>query len=614
MKDPIQNFLFKIQELTFELIKEYSAYIRDHKIAISNLLFDIENHYATYPEACDSYSRLGCILMYQNKHQQALDLFEKDANLNKQTWWLQIRYAACMAHLDDIDSAVQLVKDIYRNHTTATNGFSALAIVLSSHNKTEDAIKMLRLDLDNARITPGFRLNAAVLLFKANHQDEAIQQVIKAYELDLSLKNGFARLGHECYISRNNSDAEQFYTREIQAKRISPSYLLKYADLLISMDQYERAIEAVERACNEEKSFLHRFAHIANNFYSNMNYEGALLFYKKADSMDHLSARDRIIYAKLLAREGRWGQAANNVQKAYNDRSKTAAFLHENITTRTIISNIQSTYGEHVSIADQWDYLEYLQLSKDSIEDPVPILNSELYISCIRDALIQFREIVLLENYYFKSDSSSPVIIDGGGNFGMAVAYFKWLYPDASITVFEPHPDNYALCEKNIQHNKWHNVMVYPYALMDSTGKVSFNILNEIPMGSGVTSRLCDALPQLTSNSIEVECRTLSEFITDSVDYLKLDIEGAEARVFLQCVDYLHHVHAGFIEYHYAFNEKCNFLSELLDVLERKGLYYHITEPSSNSFRLPLNGIIMTEERHWSASIFWHRTNEERSQ
>jgi FkbM family methyltransferase len=43
-----------------------------------------------------------------------------------------------------------------------------------------------------------------------------------------------------------------------------------------------------------------------------------------------------------------------------------------------------------------------------------------------------------------------PVIIDCGGNIGLSVLYFKYLFPNSVITVFEPSPPVFEILKENI--------------------------------------------------------------------------------------------------------------------------------------------------------------------
>lgn len=69
-----------------------------------------------------------------------------------------------------------------------------------------------------------------------------------------------------------------------------------------------------------------------------------------------------------------------------------------------------------------------------------------------------FRDIFIRKDYYFETKSSSPYIIDGGGNIGMSVLFFKYLYPSSRIAVFEPSPSIFEVLKKNIEINKLQGV------------------------------------------------------------------------------------------------------------------------------------------------------------
>src|SRR6266849_7966185 len=63
-----------------------------------------------------------------------------------------------------------------------------------------------------------------------------------------------------------------------------------------------------------------------------------------------------------------------------------------------------------------------------------------------RDGLkLLYSEIFARQNYEFTSTRKNPVILDCGANIVMATFYFKWLYPQAQITSFEPDPATFQV-------------------------------------------------------------------------------------------------------------------------------------------------------------------------
>jgi hypothetical protein len=73
----------------------------------------------------------------------------------------------------------------------------------------------------------------------------------------------------------------------------------------------------------------------------------------------------------------------------------------------------------------------------------------------------------------------------------------------------------------------------------------------------------------------------LKDYLTTPVDFLKIDIEGAEWEVLEDCAGQLQQVENLFVEYHSAPGKK-QYLPELLAVLERAGFRLYIKEAWNN--------------------------------
>ncbi len=122
-------------------------------------------------------------------------------------------------------------------------------------------------------------------------------------------------------------------------------------------------------------------------------------------------------------------------------------------------------------------------------------------------------------------------------------------------------------------------------------------------MGSSITRRLADTRPANESRAVEVACRRLGDCITEPVDFLKLDIEGAETRVLRDLGNRLGLVRRGYIEYHYGPIHDDNALGELLSILEKAGFQYRLAEPAATASQMPLHGRHLTVGTPWSCSI-----------
>jgi FkbM family methyltransferase len=184
-----------------------------------------------------------------------------------------------------------------------------------------------------------------------------------------------------------------------------------------------------------------------------------------------------------------------------------------------------------------------------------------------------YREIFARQHYYFRADTEAPVILDCGANVGIASFYFKWLYPKSHIQSFEPDPATFELLEHNIVRNKL-DIEAHNYALWDEEAEVDFFIDSSNP---GTLLMSTDGA-RLNSQPIKVPARKLSNFIQGSVDFLKLDVEGAEHRVLDDLVQSrkITAIRQMVIEYHHRIGHQKSRLGEFLATLEHAGFEYQI--------------------------------------
>ncbi len=174
------------------------------------------------------------------------------------------------------------------------------------------------------------------------------------------------------------------------------------------------------------------------------------------------------------------------------------------------------------------------------------------------------------EVYRFKARRPDPYIIDCGSNIGMSIIYFKSIYPDARIVGFEADPHIYSFLEKNVASFGLQNVEVVNKAVWDKNDEV-LSFLAEGGAGGRVEEK------SSTHKFVEVKTARLKDYLTEPVDFLKIDIEGAEYNVIRDCADSLHHVEHLFIEYH-SMEDRPQNLHEILRIVQKAGFRYHIKE------------------------------------
>jgi FkbM family methyltransferase len=187
-----------------------------------------------------------------------------------------------------------------------------------------------------------------------------------------------------------------------------------------------------------------------------------------------------------------------------------------------------------------------------------------------------FREIFVEPSYAFRAGTKTPRIIDCGSNIGMSVLFFKTLYPHAEILAFEPGHTTHALLAENVRQNAWQGVRVLPQAVAADDGELEFFYDPNDP-GSLLMSTYAERMPNGASH--RVEAVRLSRYIDAPVDFLKLDVEGAELGVIrdLQRSGALPVVREMVIEYHHHISRDVDALSELLGILETGGFGYQLS-------------------------------------
>lgn len=188
-------------------------------------------------------------------------------------------------------------------------------------------------------------------------------------------------------------------------------------------------------------------------------------------------------------------------------------------------------------------------------------------------------EIFGQDTYKFISNKDNPVIIDCGANIGLSVLYFNRLFPNATIIAFEPDEQIFQLLKKNItQINTNKNIQILKEAVWICDTELSFFSEGSLA-GSSVTDF------GKTNNVITVKAVDLKKYLTKKIDFLKIDIEGAENDVIFDIAPLLHNVENLFLEYH-GLRDNPQNLGDILNLIKEQGFQYYIRVAADN-MRLP---------------------------
>jgi FkbM family methyltransferase len=266
---------------------------------------------------------------------------------------------------------------------------------------------------------------------------------------------------------------------------------------------------------------------------------------------------------------------------------------------KNVMSDLQRNKKRPIEII-----LEYMCNKK---EKTLKLLNGNVMeYEELHEFSVIFEEILLEEEYYFETKEEVPVIIDGGANIGMAIFYFKVLYPKAKVIAFEPVQELCEIINRNIERNQWQDVTVFPYALSDRNEKTTF-FLTESSLAGSLTERCFEGAVDKNIKKISVQCDTLGKYIENKVDYLKLDIEGSETKVIIEIGEKLKNIKHIFVEYHEGKFIDNNSLGKILCLLDKYGFDYHISK--SLSFAKSTKYKPMTFVGNKISELIWAKHN-----
>ena len=178
-------------------------------------------------------------------------------------------------------------------------------------------------------------------------------------------------------------------------------------------------------------------------------------------------------------------------------------------------------------------------------------------------------EIIVDKIYDFQPDNEKPLIIDCGSSFGLSIYFFLKKFPHSKIIGFEADNQIYDLLKTNVDGFKNNtNVELHNKAVWTKDETLSF-----YREGSLAGSLQTDFSKK--DDVINVQAIDLKEYLNQTVDFLKIDIEGAENFVLFHIQDKLKNVKNLFLEYHGLLGEPQN-LGEILNLLTNVGFEYYI--------------------------------------
>lgn len=177
-------------------------------------------------------------------------------------------------------------------------------------------------------------------------------------------------------------------------------------------------------------------------------------------------------------------------------------------------------------------------------------------------------------------------IFDVGANVGQTGLYYNLHFPHATVYCFEPVADTYAEMVKNTRENR--QIICINKALGSSKGEAKIYKSTTYSGIASLNGQGNDSFSQEETIGVDTGLNICNEYKIDTVDVLKIDVEGFEIEALNGFGDLLkNNVKAIYIEVGFDPDDACKtHMSEILNYLRPHGF---IASGLYDSYRLGKN-------------------------
>jgi FkbM family methyltransferase len=219
------------------------------------------------------------------------------------------------------------------------------------------------------------------------------------------------------------------------------------------------------------------------------------------------------------------------------DTEESLIEIFKNIRTIIKSKNDWNAYKEYTPEKVMKKFMDVFELNIYTKE----ILFDKLLITCYKNDDLANSSICKNEKWephimeflnFYKTFYKITSIVDIGANIGYHTLYFSDIVDEncGIVYAFEPQPQNYNLLIKNIKNNNKNNVIIYNLACSDcecesKIAQVSLDSQNT-NMGDFTLNHNI-----MSDNFYKVKCVRLDDILKDTIDIIKIDVQGWEQNV-----------------------------------------------------------------------------------
>jgi len=215
---------------------------------------------------------------------------------------------------------------------------------------------------------------------------------------------------------------------------------------------------------------------------------------------------------------------------------------------KIIDNDIKDNHISCISILKNYGTNEILKITREDIMHPLYLRNNTSDVYVYKNVFEEY-----IHNFTVKNEPK--YIIDAGANIGMVTLFFANKYKNAKIISVEPENNNYELLVENTKN--YSNITTIKSALWNDCREI---YLYDCDSNWGFQV----GIDKTDNNDVKQLIKTISiskimdDFNIDSIDILKIDIEGSEKEVFESNNDFIKKTNCIIIELHERLKKGCN--------------------------------------------------------
>jgi FkbM family methyltransferase len=187
----------------------------------------------------------------------------------------------------------------------------------------------------------------------------------------------------------------------------------------------------------------------------------------------------------------------------------------------------------------------------------VPDIKHPVHLRLRTSDVSVFRQVFITREYDSPFCLSPRIIVDAGANIGLTSVFYANRYPSATIIALEPESSNYRMLKTNTA--PYANITAIRAALWKHNGEISlvdpdlrhygFQTVETREIGTERKGK--EIVPAMTLDTV------MADLNIESIDILKMDIEGSEKDVFENSTAWIDRVETIVVEFHDQFRSGC---------------------------------------------------------